>query len=67
MVSQKDTIPRIGKALLWLLLDEEDYHQIVGDFEEVYRYRNETRSRVNAARSSGIPKEVTACAWARKS
>ena len=48
MVSQTDKIPGPGKALLWLLLDEEDYHQVVGDFEESYRYRIETKSRTQA-------------------
>jgi len=48
MVSRTDTIPGLGKALLWLLLDEEDYHQIVGDFEESYRYRSETQGKTRA-------------------
>jgi putative ABC transport system permease protein len=36
---RKDQIPRSGKALLWLLLEEEDYLQIIGDFEESYQNR----------------------------
>jgi putative ABC transport system permease protein len=32
-------IPRPGKALLWLALDDEEYDQAVGDFEEQYRLR----------------------------
>jgi putative ABC transport system permease protein len=46
--SCKDTIPGLGIALLRLLLDEEDYHQIVGDFEESFRYKSETQSRTRA-------------------
>jgi hypothetical protein len=34
-----DTIPGLGRAFLRLFLDDEDYHQIVGDFEESFRYR----------------------------
>ena len=48
MVSQTDKIPGLGKAMLWLLLDEEDYHQVAGDFEESYRYRTETQGRTRA-------------------
>ena len=32
-------IPRLGKALLWLSLDDEEYDQAVGDFEERFRGR----------------------------
>ena len=45
---RKDTLPHPGKALLWFLLDEEDYYQIAGDFEESYRYRSETQGRARA-------------------
>ena len=45
---RKDTVPRLGKALLWLLLDEEDYHQAVGDFEESCQYRIKTQGRTRA-------------------
>jgi putative ABC transport system permease protein len=48
MSCRKDTVPRLGKALLWFLLDEEDYRQIVGDFEESYRYRNKEQGRARA-------------------
>jgi len=48
MVSKTDKIPGLGKVFLWLLLDEEDYFQVVGDFEESYRYRTETQSRTQA-------------------
>ncbi|UCE41463.1 MAG: ABC transporter permease [Candidatus Aminicenantes bacterium] len=48
MGSRTDTIPGLGKALLWLLLDEEDYHQVVGDFEESYRYRIKTQGKTRA-------------------
>lgn len=39
MARHTDEIPGLGKAILWLLLDEDDYHQVVGDFEESFRYR----------------------------
>jgi len=39
MTFRSDKIPRPGKFLLRLLLDEDDYHQIAGDFEESYRYK----------------------------
>ena len=45
---RKDTVPRPGKALLWLLLDEGDYHQIIGDFEESFRYRCKNQGRTHA-------------------
>ncbi len=48
MNSGKDTVPRLGKALMWLLLDEEDYRQIVGDFEESFRFRCKTHSWAHA-------------------
>lgn len=32
-------IPRLGQALLWLSLDDEEYDQAVGDFEERFRRR----------------------------
>jgi putative ABC transport system permease protein len=48
MVSQTDKIPGLGKALLWLLLDGEDYFQAVGDFEESFRYRKETKGKTRA-------------------
>ncbi|NIO48446.1 MAG: FtsX-like permease family protein [Candidatus Aminicenantes bacterium] len=37
MNSKKDTLPLLGKAALWFFLDEDDYYQAIGDFEEVYR------------------------------
>lgn len=46
MNSHKDTIPRLGKVLLWLILNDEDYPQILGDFEESYRYRIKTLGMV---------------------
>lgn len=39
MAFRNDKIPRSGKTLLRLLLDEDDYNQVAGDFEESYRYR----------------------------
>ena len=30
-------IPRLGKILLWLSLDDEEYEQAIGDFEERFR------------------------------
>jgi putative ABC transport system permease protein len=44
----KDQIPRTGKILLRLFLDEEDFHQIVGDMEESFRYRKKTVGRRRA-------------------
>jgi putative ABC transport system permease protein len=46
--SSNDTIPAPGKALLWLFLNEEDYRQIAGDFEESYRYRATTQGKAKA-------------------
>jgi putative ABC transport system permease protein len=45
MNSRKDLLPRLGKALLWLFLNDEDYPQILGDFEESFRFRIETQGR----------------------
>ncbi len=48
MDSRKNTIPGLAKALLWLFLNDEDYYQISGDFEESYRYRIKTSGVVKA-------------------
>ena len=37
MNKRSQQIPRLGKALLWLSLDDEEYDQAVGDFEERFR------------------------------
>jgi putative ABC transport system permease protein len=37
MPSVKSLLPRPAKILLWLFLDDEDYDQALGDFEEHYR------------------------------
>jgi putative ABC transport system permease protein len=46
--SKNDTVPVLGKALLWLFLNDEDYRQIIGDFEESYRYRITTYGKAKA-------------------
>ena len=43
MNSKKDTLPLLVKAALWFFLDEDDYYQAIGDFEEVYRERVKTK------------------------
>ena len=43
MNPHKDTLPLLGKAALWFFLDEDDYYQAIGDFEEVYRERVKTK------------------------
>ena len=43
MNPNKDTLPLLGKAALWFFLDEDDYYQAIGDFEEVYRERVKTK------------------------
>jgi putative ABC transport system permease protein len=43
MNSKKDTLPLLGKAALWFFLNEDDYYQAIGDFEEVYRERVRTK------------------------
>lgn len=39
MSLNKDTLPLLGKAVLWFFLDDDDYYQAIGDFEEAYRER----------------------------
>lgn len=48
MNTYKDTLPRLGKLLLWLFLDDGDYYQAVGDFEETCRYKVQTEGRAKA-------------------
>jgi putative ABC transport system permease protein len=48
MSPNKDILPRPGKLLLWLFLDDGDYYQAVGDFEETYRYKVQTGGRARA-------------------
>ncbi len=45
---KRDSLPRRGKAVLWLVLKDEDYYQTIGDFEESYRYRIKTENRAKA-------------------
>jgi hypothetical protein len=33
----KDTLPLLGKTVLWFFLNDDDYYQAIGDFEEAYR------------------------------
>ncbi len=42
MIPNKDALPLLGKAALWFFLDDEDYYQAIGDFEEAYRFKTET-------------------------
>ena len=44
MNPNKDTLPLLGKAVLWFFLDDDDYYQAMGDFEEAYRERVKTKS-----------------------
>jgi putative ABC transport system permease protein len=48
MPVDKGTLPKGGKAVLWLFLGHEDYYQAVGDFEESYRYRIQNESKAKA-------------------
>jgi putative ABC transport system permease protein len=45
---RQSLLPRPGKALLWLSLDDEEYDQAVGDFEEQFRRRAATEGVVKA-------------------
>jgi len=49
MNPRKDAMPALGKTVLWLILNDEDYQQITGDFEESYRYRVKTQGKAKAA------------------
>ncbi|MDH5704718.1 MAG: ABC transporter permease, partial [Candidatus Aminicenantes bacterium] len=44
----KDSLPFLGKAILWFFLDYDDYYQAVGDFEEAYRERVKTKGKAKA-------------------
>jgi putative ABC transport system permease protein len=48
MNPNKDTLPLLGKAVLWFFLDGDDYDQAIGDFEEAYRERVKTKGSVRA-------------------
>lgn len=48
MNSEKYTAPHLGKMILRLVLNGEDYYQVIGDFEEMYRYQVKTSSRWRA-------------------
>ena len=42
MNPNKDTLPLLGKAVLWFFLCDDDYYQAIGDFEEAYREKVKT-------------------------
>jgi putative ABC transport system permease protein len=48
MGQYKDTLPGLGKFVLWLFLDETDYDQAIGDFGESYFYRIQSGNRIKA-------------------
>ncbi|NIM57954.1 MAG: FtsX-like permease family protein [Candidatus Aminicenantes bacterium] len=48
MNPRKDTLPFPGKAILWFFLNDDDYYQAIGDFEEEYRFKAETKGPVRA-------------------
>ena len=48
MNPHKDTLPLLGKAVLWFFLDDDDYYQAIGDFEEAYRERVKTKGSATA-------------------
>jgi putative ABC transport system permease protein len=48
MPIDKGTLPKGGKAVLWVFLEYEDYYQAVGDFEESYRYRIQNKNKIRA-------------------
>ena len=48
MGQYKETLPGLGKFVLWLFLDDVDYDQAIGDFEESYLYRIRTQNKSRA-------------------
>jgi putative ABC transport system permease protein len=48
MSMKKYSLPRLGEVLLWLFLEDEDYDQAIGDFEESYRFRIRTQNKNQA-------------------
>jgi len=48
MNPEKDTLPLLGKAALWFFLDDDDYFQAIGDFEEAYRERMKIKGSAKA-------------------
>ena len=48
MNTHNDTLPFLGKAILWLFLNDDDYNQAIGDFEEEYRFKAETKGPAKA-------------------
>ncbi len=42
MNTKKHSLPRLGKLILWLVLNDEENYQVSGDFEEMYRYQAKT-------------------------
>ncbi|MGD8535736.1 MAG: ABC transporter permease, partial [Candidatus Aminicenantes bacterium] len=48
MNPHKDALPLLGKALLWFFLEDDDYYQAIGDFEEAYRERAKTQGSARA-------------------
>ena len=50
MSMQKKSLPRLGKFILWMSLDYEDYYQAVGDFEESFLYKIQSLNPAKARR-----------------
>ena len=48
MSLKRDPLPRLGKAVMWLFLEDEDYYQAIGDFEESFSYRIQTENKAKA-------------------
>lgn len=48
MSKRRSLLPRCGRVLLWLVLDDEEYDQAVGDFEEQFRRRSASDGALKA-------------------
>jgi len=48
MSQQIKQLPWLGKFILWLSLDNEDYYQAAGDYEESFIYKIQTENPVSA-------------------
>jgi len=48
MSADKPGLSNLGKAILWIFLEGEDYDQAAGDFEESYLYRMRTQNKARA-------------------
>ena len=45
----KESSPRFGKFLLWFLLEDEDYAEVVSNFEEAFLFRVEEKGVFKAS------------------